>query len=343
MLKLVSRLAAFALLIASPALAGPLEDGMNAIRQSDFAAARVAFEKGVAAGDPEAHYHLGVMSSRGEGMAANPVRALELYRFAANKGYALALHNLGDAYRTGKGVPVDLAEARKHFLQSARLGHGQSMYNYATMLLLGEGGPVDTAGALDWYELAEDHEVRGVGILIEHWVREGKLPKPDYKKRLKAQLAAANAGDAEAQYRLGMMYFRGRGAKPDYKEMQRWFLAAANQGHPIAQLRMGNMYKDGYFQTRDLPRANEWFRKAAMQNNGFALSILGVGHMGGLGVPQDEVKGYALLVLGAWFGDYSAKSIRHGAIGTRVSEEVVVKGKALAMTCLAEGMVRCGI
>ena len=335
--------AAAVLLLAAPLQAGPLEDGMAAIGRSNFAEARKGFEVGVAAGDPEAAYHLGVMYDRGEGMPIDAAKAVANYRIAAAAGFSFGIHNLAESLRTGSGVTEDMAEARRLFLEAAKLGNASSMHSYATALALGDGGPVDKEQAVFWYGRAIDHESEGTADWMAKLVADGKLPRPDYKRSFKARMAAAQAGDAEAQYQLAMMYFRGQGTKVDPKEMQRWFLAAAEQGHPLAQLRMGNIYKDGFYQTRDLPRANEWFRKASLQENGFAQAILGVGYLGGLGVPKDEVKGYALLVISAYHGDFSALSIRHGRIGARIAEPVVVKAKALAMQCLAQGTAKCGI
>ena len=41
----------------------------------------------------------------------------------------------------------------------------------------------------------------------------------------------ANAGDAQAQYELGMAYFDGDGVDPDPVKATQWFEKAAKQGH----------------------------------------------------------------------------------------------------------------
>ena len=56
---------------------------------------------------------------------------------------------------------------------------------------------------------------------------------------------AAEAGDADAQYRLGVMYY-GHGLVPlDATEAAKWYRKAAGQGHASAQYKLGLMYDNG--------------------------------------------------------------------------------------------------
>lgn len=55
---------------------------------------------------------------------------------------------------------------------------------------------------------------------------------------------SAAAGDATAQYNLGLMYCdgKGEGAPTDYAEAAKWFRKAAEQGNDFAQYNLGLMY-----------------------------------------------------------------------------------------------------
>jgi len=55
------------------------------------------------------------------------------------------------------------------------------------------------------------------------------------RESLENIMRAANQGDAEAQYRLGVLYAKGVGVKKDRREANRWYRKAANQGHEKAQ------------------------------------------------------------------------------------------------------------
>ena len=57
--------------------------------------------------------------------------------------------------------------------------------------------------------------------------------------------AAAEQGDADAQFNLGLMYDAGEGVPQNYTEAARWFRMAAEQGFADAQLNLGYMYDTG--------------------------------------------------------------------------------------------------
>lgn len=55
---------------------------------------------------------------------------------------------------------------------------------------------------------------------------------------------AASGGNADAQYLLGARYERGEGVLPDEAEAVTWYRAAARQGHPEAAERLRAIYRD---------------------------------------------------------------------------------------------------
>tara|TARA_R110000765_G_scaffold324976_2_gene416497 strand:+ start:916 stop:1131 length:216 start_codon:yes stop_codon:yes gene_type:complete len=54
---------------------------------------------------------------------------------------------------------------------------------------------------------------------------------------------AAEQGDADAQYNLGIMYDTGRGVPENDAEAVRWYRLAAEQGDANAQFNLGGMYR----------------------------------------------------------------------------------------------------
>ena len=48
-------------------------------------------------------------------------------------------------------------------------------------------------------------------------------------QKLKDMFAKANAGDADAQYNLGFMYYNGKGVEQDYKKAYEWYSKSAEQ------------------------------------------------------------------------------------------------------------------
>ncbi len=76
---------------------------------------------------------------------------------------------------------------------------------------------------------------------------------------------AADQGDAEAQNKLGYMYFTGEGVAKNDQEAVKWFRKAAEQGHAKAQFNLGLSYSKGEGVQEDDQKAIMWYQKAAEQ------------------------------------------------------------------------------
>ncbi len=48
-----------------------------------------------------------------------------------------------------------------------------------------------------------------------------------------------------AQFKIGFMYYQGRGVPQDYREAVKWTLLSAEHGEPNAQGLLGLMYLNG--------------------------------------------------------------------------------------------------
>src|SRR3974390_871958 len=91
----------------------------------------------------------------------------------------------------------------------------------------------------------------------------------------------------EAQYRLGMHYYFGKGVPQNYEEATKWFRLAADQGLDRAQFELGTAYEDGRGVPQSYADAEKWFRLAAGQGLGLAQVALGSIYSSGRGVPQN--------------------------------------------------------
>jgi TPR repeat protein len=142
----------------------------------------------------------------------------------------------------------------------------------------------------------------------------------------------AEAGDAEAQHKLGFMYKNGQGVEQDFKEAVKWWQKAAEQGdilaetyaqmllkeHPElqqnpkkrgefaetskvkaeagdaeAQFNLGNKYYH-QVEVEDFKEAVKWYQKAADQGHAGAQTSLGQMYRLGQGVKQDFEKAIKL-------------------------------------------------
>jgi TPR repeat protein len=78
-----------------------------------------------------------------------------------------------------------------------------------------------------------------------------------------AQSELANRAQADAQNKLGVMYYTAHGVQRDYAEAVKWWRLAAEQGHAKAQFNLGSKYRIGRGVPQDDVLAHMWFNIAA--------------------------------------------------------------------------------
>lgn len=92
--------------------------------------------------------------------------------------------------------------------------------------------------------------------------------------------------NAETQFQLAKMYFKGEGVKQDYKKAFYFWEKVAKQGYEEAQCNLGVMYEHGYGVQQNYSNAYEWFEKSANQGYIEAQYNLGVMYQNGYGVQK---------------------------------------------------------
>lgn len=80
-------------------------------------------------------------------------------------------------------------------------------------------------------------------------------------------LKAAEQGNLEAIYEVGLCYMDGRGVKEDELKAVEWFTKAANKGYIPAQSHLGYCFEKGLGVDKDLSKAIVWYKKAAEQGS----------------------------------------------------------------------------
>lgn len=119
--------------------------------------------------------------------------------------------------------------------------------------------------------------------------------------------ARAASGDADAQFNMGNLFFKGREVVRDYAEAAKWYRLAALKGHAPAQLKTGMMYEAGVGVEQDDTEAVRWYRLAAGQGLAGAQLNLGVAYAEGQGVSKDEVEAVKWFRLAADQGEAQAQ------------------------------------
>ena len=114
---------------------------------------------------------------------------------------------------------------------------------------------------------------------------DGPPPRP-----AESVAAMAEAGDADAQVALGMMYEAGDGVPRDLDLAAGLYRLAAEQGNALGEYALAELYARGRGVPRDDARAVRWFRAAAEQGEPAAQFRLGYYYEHGLGVARDYAK-----------------------------------------------------
>ena len=107
--------------------------------------------------------------------------------------------------------------------------------------------------------------------LPEVYYKNGKdaVGKVD-RKNLENWFREARQGKPQAQYNLGVVYFKGVGVSTDHEEAFKWFAKAAKKGSVPGQGFLGVMYENGFGVAQDHEMSLHWYRKAAEQEDSTA-------------------------------------------------------------------------
>lgn len=143
---------------------------------------------------------------------------------AAQKGDAVAQNALAICYRYGLGTEEDHAQARKWYFEAAKQENDSA---------IGELANLDDS-------------------------------KEYVKEVIKLYTAAAQNGDAKAQYILGQVYYYAWGVEKNWEEANKCYFAAAKQGNTDA-LQALNRYDNE--QTKLLQELFEYYLELAPQGN----------------------------------------------------------------------------
>jgi len=287
--------------------AGSLE-GRLAYRKGDYATALRELGSGVQGG-PLGTFFLALMYLRGEGVARDEARGLELLRRSADEGYSAAQYLLGQRYLYGLGLPRDKGRAKSYLLAASadgdyrasvllkiiakgnrgekrdresivaavkRKAHSKvsaAQYTLAFMYLVGDGVPKDGVEEVRWYRAAAAKNARAAFILsLMYQSGEGVPDNPAEAFRLMRN--AAEMGDVRAQYFLGTFYYQGVGTQVDRQSAGAWFRKSAESGLDDAQLAYGMLLLSGDGVAQDKAQAVEWLGKSARQGNVRAREVL---------------------------------------------------------------------
>lgn len=138
------------------------------------------------------------------------------------------------------------------------------------------------------------------------------IAKAQYAEAVRTLDPLAKAGDADAQYHLGVLYYNGMGVPEDEKKAVQLLTSSAQKGNVDAMYQLGNAYTFGA-QTPQLVadadvEAAGWYFKAAKAGNADAQYSIGLLFLVGKGLEKNEKEAMYWMQLAAKNGHKDAKN-----------------------------------
>ncbi len=225
------------------------------------------------AGQAEAQFELGRVYLRGRAdLPADPQKAFDLMKQAADQDHPDAIGAMGYFYAEGVTVPRDEKAALDWFRKGAEAGSLKAKLNLGLIYLKERGAPAAAKEA-------------------ERLIRD-----------------AADGGLAEAQATMAELLFAGEfGGERNYAEVLRYAQPAAEAGIAHSQNLLGTLHAYGQGVKRDTATAEVWYRKAAEKGDVKAQSNLGI--LLGVNHPKTRLEALTWLMMAERKKDVPAKKI----------------------------------
>ena len=203
------------------------------------------FAKAADKGSERAQYNLAMAYYSGKGIDLDWEKAYFLFKKLAENGEPNSQYMVGKYHMINQLGSIswhlvskrDTKIAFTWFEKSAKQGHSRAQYQLGMFYESGTDPCLrNIEKALSWYEKAADQgcndAIFALGRLYTNGIDE---KNPDMARAFKYFLKAAKAGHAEAQYRVGVSLYYGKGIEIDKESAVLWLEKSASQRNESAQ------------------------------------------------------------------------------------------------------------
>jgi TPR repeat protein len=221
--------------------------------------------------DPEALMAMGASHWQGAGVPSNAAKAAEFYAIGALRGYRPAQRALARALAEGSRIARDVEKAEDVFLHSAHHGSAPARVQLGRLYLSGFGNRLDPEAAYAQFrQAAEEGSVDGMRETARAlMVGSGTIKDEAAAERWFRE--AAKAGNADAMIDLFSLLTLKTGSvserKAAFADAIGFLTAAADAGHAAAQFRLGLMYINGAGVEKDIAKGKALFGMAHKNGN----------------------------------------------------------------------------
>lgn len=236
------------------------------------------------------------------------VEGIQRLKQAARQYHPEALFELASYYELGLVVSQDYVKAVEYYERAIMLGFFDARFNLALLMIKPEAGLNDLNKARTlMQELAEAGDAEAQYTLSLMFKDEMGAALANLTQATHWLRIAAKEGYADAQFNLGLQYLNGDGVKQDNLSAFQWIGKAAAQDLSGAQFNLALMYDKGEGTKVDNKQALKWYKSAAKLGNMNAMQNLGIKYLLGESVALNEEKAIDFLTQAAELGQRNAQ------------------------------------
>lgn len=223
------------------------------LNTKDMLIARILLGERIAAGD--------------EALAQDP-ESINWLLDAANDGNAAAQAYFGSKLAEGEVFPLSQETETSYILAAARQGNEQAKQALIDRVTEMTKSDLDEyPHVIAWVEALAQLEDQAaqccLGVLSAKRLWKNGTPED----QLTYLRQGAEAGNADAQFTLGIRYKVGDGVERDRKVAAEWFQKAANQDHARAQYELAQCYEMGWGVPQSQELRDKWLLESAKNGN----------------------------------------------------------------------------
>lgn len=224
-------------------------------------------------GNQNAKLLLGILYSKGVGVAQNNQKAIEITESIVRDDVDNPIANfiLGTLYYQEHNQPK---QSIKYLEKAAQQGSLFASYNLA-IIAKKNGASEDRFITLLRKSANENFDDASL-LIADHYLQQASL-EGGAKVAARIYQSLAERHNATAQLKLAYMYQHGIYYTKDPKAAFNWYRKSAQNGNAIAQYQLGEMFQFGLGVKRNIHTAMKYYKKAAEQN--FAPAMVALGYI----------------------------------------------------------------
>lgn len=223
-------------------------------------------------------------------------RGVDLLHKSAEHQHLNAILELASFYELGLGVIQNDKKAIEYYERAVKMGSSTARFNLALLLVNPENQYNKLIKARSLMRpLAEEGDIEAQYSLSVMYMSIANGVPANSEKSLHWLRLAADSGHVDAEFNLGLHYFKGKKLARNLDKAFHWFNKAAGKNMPKAQFNLALMYEKGLGVEANQERSLQWYQSAAKLGNAGAQQNLGIKYLLGKGLEYNKSKGLELI------------------------------------------------